>query len=395
VREPAKRVIAGPGATATCRSAAAPVWPEHWRGRRQKARGRVSVAAAGDGGPAHLLVLGKGNVGGRLLELIAARRPGEGPELRVVGLADRGGTWLCPDGLPADGWREGLPGAPRLSLAEAILALAQLPRPVLVDCTPAGDLGALYARALERGLHVVTANKKPLAGEQHEYERLTGLARRGGRRLGHETTVGAALPVLRPLQDLLRTGDAINLVEGSLSGTLGYLCDELTRGTPLSRAVAEARQRGYTEPLPQEDLSGADVARKAVILAREIGLSIEPDEVQVEPLVPAARLAEPDADRFVAGLRDLDESFAEMVTGRARRGQVIRYLARVAPGAVQVGPVWVEAAHPAARLRHTECLVAVHSQRYREVPLCIQGPGAGGLLTASGVLADILDAAAA
>ncbi len=221
-------------------------------------------------------------------------------------------------------------------------------------------------------------------------------ARARHRALRYETTVGASLPVIATLQDMVRTGDRVLSIEGSLSGTLGYLANEVSRGVALSTAVREARERGYTEPHPGDDLSGTDAARKALILAREIGLALELGDVEVEPFVPAALLAEADVGAFLESLRAHDEVFARRVRGLRDEGRVLRYLATIQPGdgatppRVRVGPVGVAADHPAARLRGTEALVAFTTERYRESPLVVQGSGAGGAVTAAGVLADVL-----
>ncbi|MBM4783723.1 MAG: hypothetical protein GQE15_39140, partial [Archangiaceae bacterium] len=196
------------------------------------------------------------------------------------------------------------------------------------------------------------------------------------------------------LKNLVRTGDVVHRIEGSLSGTLSYLADAVMQGVPLSRAVAKAREKGLTEPHPRDDLSGLDVARKGVILARELGAAIEVADVAVEPFVPAEWLREADADVFVRKLEGLDRSFAEQVERYRREGLTLRYLAQVVRTEqgvrVKVGPVAVDAKHPATSLRGEEAMVVFSTQRYREYPLIVRGAGAGGDVTAAGVLADIL-----
>jgi aspartokinase/homoserine dehydrogenase 1 len=307
--------------------------------------------------PASVFVLGKGTVGGTLLDRLASHRP-EG--IRVVGVADsRGARWGAHDRL----WRKRLGASEeRFELAR----LAALPRPILVDCTAAGDMAPLYQAALGAGVHVVSANKKPFAGPARVERALHAAARAGGAELAYETTVGAALPVLGPLFDLVRVGDEIERIEACLSGTLGYLAGCLERGQPLATAVAEAKALGYTEPDPRDDLSGADVARKALILCRALGRAIEPEEIELTPFAPI---------------------------GRKRRGHVLRYLATIEQGRVSVGPRWLAPSHPAAALRGTDSLVIITSKLYSPQPLRIQGPGAGGAVTAGGVLADVLKVA--
>jgi homoserine dehydrogenase len=276
--------------------------------------------------------------------------------------------------------------------ADALLdVLASAPRAVLVDCTAAGGFETLYTRALERGVHVVTANKKALVAPLTKVKALHAAAR-GAAQLRYETTVGAGLPVIEPLKDLVRTGDEIRRVEGSFSGTLGFLCAELSRGIPLSRAVRSAKELGYTEPHPREDLSGLDVARKALILAREVGLSLELEDVDLEPFIPARFLEQADVPAFLESLEALDEQLSSRLRDQAARGLTLRYLATIDVEAktLTVAPRWVEATHPAAQLRGAESLVTYTTRRYSDYPMRIQGPGAGAAVTAAGVLADLL-----
>lgn len=266
--------------------------------------------------------------------------------------------------------------------------------PVLVDCTAADGMEGLYLEAFRRGIHVVAANKKPLALPMERRSAVFDVARRHFRAWHYETTVGAGLPVIETLKNLVATGDVVERIDGSLSGTLGFLCQEVMGGTPLSVAVRTARDLGYTEPHPRDDLSGLDVARKALILARELGLHLELEEVAVEPFVDAALLAEDDPERFLAQLSSNDEAFAAQVQRYLSAGRTLRYLVQIVPGAegrrVRVGPVAVEAGHPAVPLRGAEALVAFTTARYRDYPLIVRGAGAGGDVTAAGVLADVL-----
>jgi homoserine dehydrogenase len=303
---------------------------------------------------AEVFVLGKGTVGGALLDRLAAGRH----RLRVIGIADS--TRACFGPLRR-AWRATL-AASCDRFDPACLPAGS----ILVDCTASDALAPLYTAALRRGVHVVSANKKPFAGSGRVHRALHDAARISGATLAYETTVGAALPVLGPLRDLVRVGDEIHEIEACLSGTLGFLSHRLDAGTPLATAVAEAQALGYTEPDPNDDLSGADVARKAIILARAIGLRVEPSDVALTPFAPI---------------------------GRRRRGRVLRYVASLSRERIVVGPRWLTPDHPAAQLRGTDSLVVVRSALYSPSPLRIQGPGAGGDITAGGVLADVLEVA--
>jgi aspartokinase/homoserine dehydrogenase 1 len=275
---------------------------------------------------------------------------------------------------------------------------AKLPVPILVDCTAADGMEATYQR---RPSPEASTWWRPTRSRWRipwaQRQRLLAAAKARHRFYRYETTVGASLPVIETLMNLVRTGDRVDRVEGSLSGTLGYLSNAVTAGVPLSQAVREAQARGYTEPHPRDDLTGTDAARKALILARELGLAVELGDVEVEPFVPKAVLAETELPRFYAALERADVAFAERIAGLAREGQVLRYLARIEPsvGRVSVGPVAVPLTHPATRLRATEAFVAFSTERYAELPLVVQGAGAGGAVTAAGVLADVLQIAQA
>jgi aspartokinase/homoserine dehydrogenase 1 len=349
----------------------------------------------------NVLVLGKGVVGSQLLAQIDAQRAAleasEGVRLRLVGLADSRHLLFSTQGLTLGGYGDRLRASPvnePSHLLQRLDELRRLPVPVLVDCTAADGMEIVYREALARGIHVVAANKKPLTLPWQEREVLFAHARSAHRAYHYETTVGASLPIIETLKNLVRTGDRVHLIEGSLSGTLGFLCGELMRGVPLSRAVEEARERGFTEPRPQDDLSGLDAGRKALILARELGLRLELEDVVVEPLVPRDLLASGDVGEFLAELRRRDDSMARQVERIARAGKVLRYLARIEPDGVtprvRVGAVPVGSDHPAHRLRGSEAVVSFTTERYREYPLVVQGAGAGGAVTAAGVLADVL-----
>ncbi len=350
-----------------------------------------------------VLLLGKGVVGGSLLKQIERQNQALGREhdvqVRLVGIGSSKGALFDPEGLPpleAIAQLEKALGAGKAvkDASSLLKKFSQLPNPVLVDCSAAPGMEKIYRAAFEHGINVVSSNKQPLALPQAERAALLDAARRHFRAYHYETTVGAALPVIETLKNLVRTGDHVITIEGAFSGTLGFLCDQLAQGQPLSVAVRRAKELGYTEPHPRDDLSGLDVVRKAVILARELGLQVELADVELKPFVPEQYLREDDPEKFLQSLAGLDAEVAARVAASKAQGRLPRYLARITPGAagakVSVGPVEVEATHPAAALRGAEAFVAFHTERYREYPMVVRGAGAGGDVTAAGVLADIL-----
>jgi aspartokinase/homoserine dehydrogenase 1 len=347
-----------------------------------------------------IFLVGTGVVGGALLGILRSEERPRG--VWLAGVANRRGALLGDTSAIGEARIAELLARPSTEPPKAIDddlldRLAGRQQPVLVDVTAADAMEDLYARALERGIHVVTANKKPLVCAWPKRERLFDLARETGTKLRYEATVGAGLPVIETAKDLVRTGDRVRRIDCVLSGTLGFLSNELARGTPLSRAASVAKDRGYTEPDPREDLGGADVARKAVILAREIGARCEVSDVELEPFVPADVLASSSAATITKDLVRLDDAFAKRIEGLRRRGEKLVYLARIevdASGGVRAsaGPVAVPSSHPAATLTGSSALVAFTTARYPDPPLVVSGSGAGGAVTAAAVLADVLKA---
>jgi aspartokinase/homoserine dehydrogenase 1 len=262
-----------------------------------------------------------------------------------------------------------------------------------VDLTADDTAGALEA-ALLHGMDLVLANKRPIAGRRAASEALWQTARARGRRILHEATVGAGLPIIDTYHKLTESGDRVERIEGLLSGTLGYVLSEVGDGTPFSRAVRSAMRLGYTEPDPREDLSGMDVGRKALILARLLGYRGELGRASVESLVPkwARALSLPE---FLERLDELDAGWKRRVDAARGQGSVLRYVATVTPNRIAVGLRPVPAGSPLASIKGSDNQLVFTTARYKANPLVIRGPGAGAEVTAAGVLNDILRLAGA
>jgi aspartokinase/homoserine dehydrogenase 1 len=274
--------------------------------------------------------------------------------------------------------------------AEALAALAEhaLGDPILVDVT-ADESTPLIRQALGAGMDVVLANKRPISGPRAESEALAALATNAGRRLLTEATVGAGLPIFDTHRKLVESGDRVLKIEGCLSGTLGFVLTEVEKGRPFSAAIRRAMELGYTEPDPRDDLSGADVGRKALILGRLLAFAGEPSDVAVESLVPAAMKSLPPA-AFIARLDDLDADWARRAAAAKAKGGTLRYVATVTRNRISVGLRTVDRSSPFFGLKGTDNQVAFTTVRYRKNPLVITGPGAGPAVTAAGVLNDML-----
>ncbi|HNS28206.1 MAG TPA: hypothetical protein PKN91_08775, partial [Steroidobacteraceae bacterium] len=345
-------------------------------------------------------VIGPGTVGRVLLDQLAAqeqRLRGLQLDLRVRGILASRRMALADGSIALPRWREALEASTTpADLARFVenIDVDHLPHAVIIDCSASAEVAAHYAAWLEAGIHIVTPNKKANSGELAYYRKLQAVRRASGAHYLYETTVGAGLPVIQTLRDLRDTGDELRSIEGIFSGTLAYLFNVYDGSVPFSRIVADAKQRGYTEPDPRDDLSGTDVARKLIILGREIGLDLELRDVQVESLVPAG-LEQGTIEAFLQRLSQSDAAMQERYQAARARGKVLRYVGRItAAGEASVGVVEVDANHAFANIALTDNIVRFATARYSANPLIVQGPGAGPEVTAGGVFADLLRLAA-
>ncbi|HWG10260.1 MAG TPA: homoserine dehydrogenase [Rhodanobacteraceae bacterium] len=337
-----------------------------------------------------VVLLGTGAVGSALLrQLGPASRAG----VALVGVASSSVQYASSDGLGTASLRERLAahGSPRddAALCAALYGF-DCARQVVIDATASTDVASRHAQWLRQGYDVVTANKTAVGGTLQAWRDVQAATWAGGSTYGDSATVGAGLPVLSTLRRLHGCGDRLLSLEGVFSGSLSWLFNHYDGTRPFSALLAEARAWGYTEPDPRIDLSGADVARKLLILARSAGHNLDAHEVEIENLVPTA-LRDVDADAFRARAHELDAPLAEKFAAAKSRGKVLRFLARLdARGRASVGVCEIEAAHPAARMTGCDNLFALTTSRYHAQPLVIQGAGAGPEVTAQALLADVL-----
>jgi aspartokinase/homoserine dehydrogenase 1 len=342
-------------------------------------------------------LIGPGLVGGALLEQVASQaerlRRDFKLDLRVRGIAGSKRMRLVQGSVDLGSWREAYgAGQDAVDLdrfAEHVHA-DQFPHAVIIDCSASAEVAGHYAKWLAAGIHVVTPNKKANSAAYGEYQRIQQARRAAGAHYLYEATVGAGLPVIQTLRDLRETGDEIRRIEGMFSGTLAYLFNTWDGSQSFSSVVKHARQLGYTEPDPRDDLSGMDVARKLIILAREMGLRLELGDVKVESLVPGA-LADCGVDDFLERLTEFDAPMLARLEAARARGQVLRYVGSVSvDGRAEVGLVELPGSHPFANIALTDNIVRFQTARYDQNPLIVQGPGAGPAVTAAGVFADLL-----
>ena len=342
-------------------------------------------------------VIGPGTVGSVLLDQLGGQRERLAREfkidLRVRGILRSRQMCLSDQGVALESWRAQLATRSQpIDLARFTehVHVDYLPHTVLIDCSADADIARHYRDWLAAGIHIVTPNKKANSSELSYYESLKAARRESGAHYLYETTVGAGLPVIQTLRDLRETGDEITRIEGIFSGTLAYLFNVYDGTTPFSAIVREAKQRGYTEPDPRDDLSGTDVARKLIILGREMGLKLEMSDVEIASLVPSD-LAAGSSDEFLAGLSRYDQPMKQRYQEARARGRVLRYVGAVsADGRATVGLTELDGRHAFANIALTDNVVRYATARYCDNPLIVQGPGAGPAVTAGGVFADLL-----
>jgi aspartokinase/homoserine dehydrogenase 1 len=341
-------------------------------------------------------LIGPGTVGRVLLAQIQTqieRLRALNLDLRVRGIASSKRMLLEETAVDLDHWAERFAEASVPLDLETFASHVQadyIPHTVIIDCTASAGIGETYAAWLTRGIHIVTPNKKANSGTLPYYRAMQEAGRAAGTRYLYEATVGAGLPIIQTLRDLRDTGDEITRIEGIFSGTLAYLFNVFDGSERFSSIVRAAKAKGYTEPDPRDDLSGMDVARKLIILAREMGLTLEMADVRVEGLVPK-ELAECGADEFMARLAEFDSTMTAMLQSARQNNEVLRYVGRIdADGKATVGLMRLDGKHPFANIALTDNVVRFATRRYCDNPLIIQGPGAGPEVTAAGVFSDLL-----
>ncbi|BFG40495.1 hypothetical protein CerSpe_267690 [Prunus speciosa] len=345
-------------------------------------------------------VIGPGLIGATLLDQLrdqaATLKEEFNIDLRVMGITGSRTMLLSEAGIDLSRWRE-------LQKEKGVVADMDkfvqyvhgnqfIPNKVLVDCTADSSIASHYYDWLRKGIHVVTPNKKANSGPLDQYLKIRALQRQSYTHYFYEATVGAGLPIINTLQGLLETGDKILRIEGVFSGTLSYIFNNFIGRRTFSEVVAEAKQAGYTEPDPRDDLSGTDVCRKVIILARESGLKLELSDIPVESLVPEPLKNSASAEDFMEKLPQFDHDWAKKRQIAEDAGEVLRYVGMV-DMVNQKGIVKLQTYkndHPFAQLSGADNIIAFTTTRYKDQPLIIRGPGAGAEVTAGGVFSDIL-----
>ena len=346
----------------------------------------------------NLFICGVGTVGSSLIQQIASQRERlmkeRGLRLNVVGIASGHNAMFSRDGLDLENYRENLRNAPASNLQrlhDEVIGM-NIFNSVFVDCTASSEVASLYNDFFEHSISVVAANKVAASSDYDNYARLKATARRRGVKFLFETNVGAGLPIINTINDLINSGDKILKLEAVLSGTLNFIFNTLSAQVPFSQTVRRAKDEGYSEPDPRVDLSGTDVIRKLVILGREAGYRLNQSDVEKHLFIPD-KLFEGTQEEFWQQLPSLDADFEKRRSALEAEGKRWRFVASLDGGQARVELKAVGKSHPFYSLEGSNNIILITTERYHDYPMQIQGYGAGASVTAAGVFADIMSIA--
>ncbi len=345
----------------------------------------------------HLFMIGVGNVGGTLLQQLKNQydflKKEYALKMNVVALANSRKMLFEPNGIPFETWEKQLEseGEPmNKDLFVSKMKALNLRNSIFVDNTASAQMSSLYITILKSSISVVTSNKIASSSDYSTYKKLLDTAFAMKKKYLFETNVGAGLPVLKTIRDMVRSGDKILKIKAVLSGSLNFIFNNFTDNVKFSDVVKQARDEGYTEPDPRQDLSGRDVMRKILILARESGYPLEPEEVTVAPFMPENLMNVPSKEKFMEALANYDNYFEILRKKAAGTNKRWRYVAEFENGKAKIGLQMADVSQPCFYLDGKDNIVLIYSQRYDKQPLVIKGAGAGADVTASGVFADII-----
>jgi aspartokinase/homoserine dehydrogenase 1 len=343
-----------------------------------------------------VFAFGAGTIGGALLDQIHEQQQklrSQKIDVQVMAIANIDGMIFNADGINLEGWRDQVKANGKKTNLDEIIAFVKETKPlnpIFVDCTASYDLPERYIDILKAGMNIATPNKRANSMTMDFYRKLRTTANEMHVRFLYETNVGAGLPIIDTLQNLFKSGDKLTGFNGIMSGSLSYIFGRLDEGAKFSEAVLEAKEKRFTEPDPRDDLKGTDVARKALIIAREAGMSIELADIKMNSIFPANFNLEGTTDEFIKRLPELDKYFADKMATLKKENKVLRMGASIKDGKVSVGMLEVGPDDPLYGVRGGENAFVFQTARYTPIPLTVRGYGAGAGVTAAGVFGDIL-----
>ena len=345
----------------------------------------------------HLFMVGVGLIGSTLIKQIKEQaqylKEKQSLEIKIIGLSNSKKMVFNKDGIDLDNWKEQLTTSEeKTSFTGFITRMKEmnLSNTIFIDNTANKEIAKHYESILDSSISISTPNKVATSSSYAQYQTLKRTAEKRGVQFAYETNVGAGLPVINTLNDLINSGDRIIKIEGVLSGSLSFIFNSFKEGTTFSSIVKEAKKRGYTEPDPREDLSGLDVRRKLIILSRETGLAMEPEHVEIQNILPQACNDAATVDELMKELEKEDAYFEAMRKKAADQDGVLRMIAKLENGKASIALESVDASHPFYSLSGSDNMIVFTTERYRERPLVVTGPGAGAEVTAAGVFAEII-----
>ena len=346
----------------------------------------------------HIFCLGTGNIGKTLFRQLQNQMPflakNNDLEVKVMGISNSRQMFLSEAGLDLQDWERKLDEvAEPADLKRFVqqMKAMNLPNCVFVDNTASATPVYYYKEILESSISIVTCNKIGNSADLEQYQAFKKAARTYGVDFYYETNVGAGLPIIRTLRDLMMSGDKVARIEAILSGTISYIFNNFKGDQLFHTVVKEAQEKGYTEPDPRDDLNGKDFMRKMLILARDAGYAMEEKDVSIESMLPPACLAASSVEEFYQELENNAAYFENMKTQATANNQVLRYIGKLEDGKVEITLQMVGESHPFYALSGSDNIISFTTDRYKERPLVIKGPGAGAEVTAAGVFADIIN----
>jgi aspartokinase/homoserine dehydrogenase 1 len=344
----------------------------------------------------HVFLVGVGLIGKALIKMIANQqvklRDSSELDIQIHGLANSRYMAFHEDGFDLKNPYELSESDENMDLEKFIKTMEEMnfSNSVFVDCTASQSVSDAYSRILEAKVAIVTPNKKANSGTMEEYAYLRKLAKKRGVKFLYETNVAAGLPVINTLQDLMLSGDRVIRIEAVLSGSMNFIFSELEKGDPFSEVVRVAKEKGFTEPDPRDDLSGMDVARKILILGREAEQTLEFDDITIQSMVPEDCQDAETVDEFFQKLKAHDIEFTDLLKAAEAKGEKLRFMATLENGKAKVGLNSLPNAHPFSSLSGSDNMILLTTERYLDRPMIIRGPGAGADVTAAGVFADVI-----